>query len=231
MNPFDFNNDAPQQFDNIPAGTLCKVRLSFQMPKPFDCGADPYFFKSQTSDAQYLSLDMVVMAGPYAKKHIFQNMMITGVSDKSINITRSTFRAMLESARGILPTDMSENAQRARQVSGFADFEGMEFAIKVGIEKGSAGYEDKNKIAVVITPDKKEYADIMAGKDVVGPAPLNKPAAQSAPAWAKPAEQAPANPQPQEAPAWAKPATDQAQTAASNAAPAEQESTVPAWAK
>jgi len=71
----------------------------------------------------------------------------------------------------------------------------------------------------------------MAGKDVVGPAPLNKPAAQSAPAWAKPAEQAPANPQPQEAPAWAKPATDQAQTAASNAAPAEQESTVPAWAK
>lgn len=209
---FDFNDAERQTFDLIPANTFCKVGLLLKMPDPFDAGDDPHLFKSKTSDAQYLSADLIVLAGPFEKKHIFQNMMIAGVSEKAVNITRSTLRSILESARGVDPTDVSAEAMAARQVSGFSDFNNLEFAIKVGIEKGKDGYEDKNKIGLIVTPDKKEYAAIMAGEAMPTPAAAvskAKPAAgPSAPAWAAPkqtasAEAPPTNsaaPPPQEQP-------------------------------
>ena len=51
------------------------------------------------------------------------------------NITRATLRAILESARSIQPSDESDEAKRKRLVSGYGDFNDIEFVAKIGIEE------------------------------------------------------------------------------------------------
>jgi hypothetical protein len=126
---------------------------------------------------------------------------------KAAQITRSLLRAALESARGIDPKDESDAARQARSVAGWQDFQGLEFAIEVGVEKDKTGqYPDKNKIQKVITPDHKKYQEVMAGNTII-PDGVKKsaPAQSSQPAWgggeAKPAESKPAA---SAVPEWAK---------------------------
>ena len=88
----------------------------------------------------------------------------------------------------------------ARRVSSFGEFDGLEFVIKVGIEKGQGGYSDKNKIMTVITPDKKEYS---AGPTTETPAsaPTGTPAT---PPWAQGSAPPPPQQNPKPViPAWA----------------------------
>ena len=72
-------------------------------------------------------------------------------------------KAILDSALGLKPDDVSPQARAARTVS-LKQFEGMNFIAKIGIEKGrpkndgtGENWPDKNIIAAVITPDKKEW--------------------------------------------------------------------------
>jgi hypothetical protein len=64
--------------------------------------------------------------------------------------------AFLESARGFMPTDVSEAGIQARKAAR-ADFDGLRFMAKIGIEKGTGDYKDKNILLEVITPDRKEW--------------------------------------------------------------------------
>jgi hypothetical protein len=75
---------------------------------------------------------------------------------------------MLESARGVNPTAEDDMARKARQVSSWGDFNGLEFAVEIGIEKDKTGqYGDKNKILKVITPDHKNYQRVMDGETIM----------------------------------------------------------------
>ena len=209
----DFNDaDNQKSGDLIPAGTLAKVNVII---RPGKAGDDGWLTNSNSSDAQYLDCEFTILAGPHAKRKLWQNMTVAGgkqdENGQSIaaNITRSTLRAMLESARGVKPSDMSPAAQAARRINSYGDLNGLEFAIKIGIEKAKvgSGYDDKNKILDVVTPDRKDYAALMAGESVAGPSPtadIGAAAAAAKPAWAQgdaPASQQ-ASPSPN-TPAWA----------------------------
>ena len=207
----DFNQDDQQMFDLIPNGVIAPVVMTI---RPGNAGDSGWFTQSQTSDALMLNCEFTVSAGPFARRKFWQNMtLFGGKTDESGNsiagkISRATLRAILESARGIIPSDFSENAKRGRMVAGPGDFNGMEFVCKVGIQKGQNGYSDKNQISVVITPDKKEYSEIKAG-NFEQTAAIPTPASASAPSWANnPTPQAqttspPSNTQKTPIPAWA----------------------------
>lgn len=198
MSYFNFN-DAPQQTggDLIPAKTLAKVVCTI---RPGGEGEQGWVSRSN-SGFEYLQLELAISSSPYMRKRIFQNAGIGGTTDghkKAAEISRSMFRAILESARGIDPKDESEAARNARHVTGAGDFNGIEFAIEIGIEKDKTGqYSDKNKIQRVITPDHKEYRRIMDGETIL-PAGVKNPTADAAPAW-----QAPAAPAGNPVPGWA----------------------------
>jgi len=205
MSFFDFN-DAQEQMSGelIPAKTMAKVVCTI---RPGGHGEQGWLTKSD-SGFEYLNLELTVCSHPMAKRKIFQNAGVGGLTDghkKAAEITRAMLRAALESARNISPKDESDTARQARQVQGFGDFNEMEFAIEVGIEKDKTGqYSDKNKIQRVITPDHKEYAKIMGGETVI-PAGVKPPASdkEAAPAWAPTqSENKPADANP--VPAWAR---------------------------
>lgn len=199
-NFFDFNTAPVQQsVDLFPARTFAKVICRI---RPGGHGDGGWVTKSQ-SGFEYLSLELTISSAPYAKRKIFQNVGVGGVTEgheKAAEISRSLFRGMIESARGIDPKDESDKARRARVIASFEDLNGLEFAIEVGIEKGKDGYDDQNKIRRVLTSEHKQYQLVMAGETVLpggengkvethrytDAIPAAKPAAQSPiPAWAR----------------------------------------------
>lgn len=240
---YDFNSaDRQQAFDVIPTGTIVSLVMNI---RPGGAGEGGWMKKSGNSDALMLDCEFIVAEGPYARRKLWQYMVLSGgkVNDKgdSIagNITRSTLRAMLESARGIMPDDNSDQAMQARRINGWQDFCGLVFLAKLGVEKDKTGqYADKNRIMAVITPDMKDYA---SGGNSGSAAPAQ--AAAPAPAWA-------GNAAPSAAPRGAAPAWGGQQASASAPAasvqpsetgftqpppqaapPAASDSPVPAWAR
>lgn len=207
MSFFNFN-DAEQQQDGelIPAKTMAKIVMSI---RPGGYGYQGWL-KCAESGFEYLDVEFTVSSSPHAKRKFWTNMGVGGPTDghqKAAQITRATFRAALESARGINPKDESDQARQARQVGGWEDFDGLEFAVEIGIEKDKKGeYPDKNKIAKVITPDHSKYQEIMEGNTIVpasGGQKTAAPAKESAPAWTPAqAESKPADSNP--VPAWAR---------------------------
>lgn len=89
---------------------------------------------------------------------------------------RTFVKAILNSARGIHPSDSSPAAQNARRISGFADLEGIEFLGKVDWDKDQNG-QDKSVIKSAVTPDHKDYAALMGtARQPSAPAPQATPA-------------------------------------------------------
>ena len=207
---YDFN-DAPEQRDFgdlIPKGTIARVKMEVRYPSSGDAGDLPELTRSTTSDAQFLDCEFTVLSEPMMNRKLWMNIMFKGVSEKAMNISKGLFRAILESSRGIRPDDFSELAHKARRINSLSDFNEIEFAARIGIEEGKDGYEDKNKIAAALTPDKPEYQTVMSGHTVVGKSAA-KPATKSSappsnPAWDQSgpaANQQQATKQPQNEPA------------------------------
>lgn len=217
----DFNDADQQLYDLIPANTIVPVVMTV---RPGGKGDGNWFKESNDGNSLMLDCEFTVSGGPYARRKFWKLFVISakdGKRDESgniiaVNISRATIRAILESARGIQPTDFSEEAKKARMISSPMDLDGLEFVCKVLVEKGTQGYADKNGLGVVITPDKKEYAEIKAG-NFAAPAPKNAPAPGGTPAWAGQGQQA----------------LDQTNAAPSNNAPPAQgkSPTVPSWAQ
>src|SRR5262249_44618990 len=98
-----------------------------------------------------------------------ERMILVGTIDghgKAAEMSRGRLRAILESARGIKPDDMSPAARSARTVE-LKEFDGVRFVARIGIEKGAPkndgsgdNYPDKNVLAAVITPDRKEWQPV-----------------------------------------------------------------------
>jgi len=185
-------NDASQNPNLIPKGTIAKVRLTIR-PGGFD---DPsqgwtggYATRGGTG-AVYLNGEFTVLEGPYAKRKIFT--LIGLYSPKGPdwgNMGRSFVRGMLNSARGISDKDASPQAQAARRIGGFADLEGLEFLAKIDTGTDANG-EAKNEIRMAVTPDHRAYAAAM-GPHAAAPGPAYAPPAQTyAPPPAAPTQDA-----------------------------------------
>ena len=177
MTYFDFNSASEQtSFDLIPKGTLVRVRMTIK-PGGFDDASQGwtggYATRSSSTGSVYLNCEFVVLDGPFARRKMWSLIgLYSAKGAEWTNMGRTFIKAILNSARGINPSDSSPSAQNARRISGFSDLEGIEFVGKVDWEKDQNG-QDKCVIKSAVTPDHKEYSAHMNGA---------APAAPSAPA-------------------------------------------------
>ena len=159
-------SDAPQMERTlIPAGTICRAVVNVKlgdMEIP-EFGTGQWFKKSQTSKAKWMELEFTVIGGEHDKRKFWDKIFVDGdkMSPNGIPVTKeiglSTLRMIIESAFNIVPTDASAEAQARRQISGVNDLNGMEICAKVGIDKGTNGYADKNKLTAAMTPNQKDF--------------------------------------------------------------------------
>jgi hypothetical protein len=180
---FDYNRAGEQRsFDVIPDKTVVVVQLNV---RPGSVGEGGMLRRSKDGAAEMLDCEFVVVEGPHAKRKFFELMTLAGTTDghaQAADISQRKLRAILESVRGVKPSDVSEAAKKAR-IAELEDFDGMRFLVRVGVEPGKDGFRDKNRIAVVITPDMKEWHAV----EQVAPATTAKPAGNAIvkPKWAQ----------------------------------------------
>ena len=201
---YDLNDAQPQMpptGEPIPDGTFARIRMTIR-PGGVDGSApmDKGLLKaSATSDAKMLDCEFTVLEGPFAKRKFWQNFTVAGgkVDEKGVskgwNISKAAFRAMVDSALGLDPQDVSEAAKQKRVIQGLKQLDGIAFAARIMIEPASnPQYKDANKLANVVLPGEPQYVAIMRG-ETIAPDPVNaKPRkaaetpAQVAPAWGAP---------------------------------------------
>ena len=211
----DFNTAEKQfegggDFECIPEDTVVTMVM---MVRPGGAGPNGWLKQGKPSASsnggwQYMDCEFVIEGGDFDKRKVWQNMMWENIgpadqakADKTANITKATVRAMLESARNIMPGDESPAAQAARQINDFDDFNGLTFRAKLKIEKSNdPQYKDKNQIKSIVTPDMAEYGGAVAptpmpqsdsvthigqAADAVVAQVATAQAANNVPAWAK----------------------------------------------
>ena len=162
----DFNTAAPQEFSPrlIPAGTIAKVILKIHAG---NYGTEGWLTHNERTSSIYLDTELTITKGQYAKRKIFHLIGIEGSKRNSDGediwrqAGRTMIRSILEAAHNIHPNDESERANKLRKVVNVGDINGLEFAIKIGIEKERDGYPAKNRISMIITPEHPQYKEIM----------------------------------------------------------------------
>jgi hypothetical protein len=192
----DFNNATqPTSFDLIPKGTIARVRMTFKpggYNDPAQGWTGGYATRSSETGSVYLSAEFVLMEGPFARRKVWSNIgLYSPKGDTWANMGRSFIRAALNSARNIMPDDLSSNALAARCISEFSDLDGLEFLVRIDQEKDSRG-EWKNNIKCAIEPDNAGYVPIAPATNVVSQSAPNhsvgvRPSASTTSAVGKPA--------------------------------------------
>jgi hypothetical protein len=183
----DFNNAGEQKtFEVIPDGTIADMQMRI---RPGNAGEGGLLKRSKNGDAEGLDAELVILDGPYAKRKFWSYMITSGTTDghaTAADITNRRLRAILECARGLKPTDVSEEA-KAKRVAEYSDFDGVRFVAKIGVEPGSEQYpKAKNVLAEIVTPDRKEWHQVEQVA-VAKSAPAAQAAASTTiakPAWA-----------------------------------------------
>jgi len=215
---FDMNDAEPQKTgDLIPDGSFAKITMTIRPGNVDGQGEiDQGLLKASNSpgsDVLMLDAEFTVLEGPHAKRKFWQMLTVAGgkVDETGVSIgwkiSKSTIRAMIDSALGLDPDDMSEAAKAKRILRGLADLGGITFAGKIKIEpSGDPRYGDSNKLDRVLLPNETVWRKVMDGETVPAQPSTRsraaaKPAAQTstAPAWANtpaPTSAAPAQPQP-----------------------------------
>jgi hypothetical protein len=219
----DFSDVPPQQSaDLIPDGTFAKVAMTIRRggvdgQDEIDRGL---LKASTTPGSDVLSLDgeLTVTEGRFVRRKFWHAFTVSGgkVDEKGAsigwNISKRTFRAMIDSALGLDPDDDGEDAKARRRLRGLADLDGITFVAKITVEPSNdPRYPDKNKLDRPVLPNEKEWRAIMNGEDLA-PSP-SRPrsagaASSGASAAAKPAWTQLERPTPQAATTpWHKPTT------------------------
>jgi hypothetical protein len=180
MTTYDLNNaDLQSDFDVIPSGTIVPLEM---MIRPGGEGDGDWL---TNGDAYMLSCEFTITEGQHARRKIFTNLVVEGETEghkKAVAITRSKLRAMIESAFGIKPSDKSETAAATRRVTGFDAFHGLQFIAKLGVEPARDGYQARNTILEVITPDRPQWRQLKQAYEPAQSASV--PANVVRPAWA-----------------------------------------------
>lgn len=212
---FDMNDAEPQKTgDLIPDGTFAKVTMTIRKggidgSSEIDRGL---LKASNSSDVLMLDCEFTVVEGPHARRKFWQMFTVQGgkLDEHGVSIgwkiSKSSFRAMIDSALGLDPEDMSEATKAKRVLRGLADLNGIAFVAKIKVEPSSdPRYGDQNRLDRVVLPNEKEWRAVMNGEAVAAsPSRSRVPAQpqqqQTAPAWNRTAPAQPAAQSP--APAW-----------------------------
>jgi hypothetical protein len=181
----DFNDASPQRaFDVIPASTVATLRITVQ---PGNAG-EGALRRSKDGNSAALDCAFTVVDGPYFKRKFWGLFTLVGTTPNhatAAEISRSRLRAILESARGIRPDDMSDAAKQARQVASYQDFDGLCFVGRIGVEPARGEHKAKNILAEAITPDRKEWHPINQEAKPAAKAAASNVAPIAKPAWAQ----------------------------------------------
>ena len=192
----DFNDADSQQsgFDVIPKGTVVPVRMTLK-PGGFDDHnqgwTGGYATESFDTGAVYLACEFVVTGGPFAKRKMWSNIGLHSAKGPTWGqMGRSFIRGALNSARNVHPKDETPQASAARRIESFADLDGLEFIVRVDVEKDNKG-ADRNVVKVALEPDHPDYPKFkgVAAKATSGGSGSGN---SGAPAQATPVYQAPA---------------------------------------
>jgi hypothetical protein len=163
--PFDYTDAPPPQFELIPQDTIATVSMHIRAG---GAGEDGLLKRSANGDCEMLDLEFTVLDGPYKSRKFWSNLLLVGTTDLQKKMAAGNIgvlKAILDSALGLAPNDVSPEARTARTVS-LKRFEGMNFIAKIGEEKGaprkdgSGNYPDKNILAGVVTKDKREWRPV-----------------------------------------------------------------------
>lgn len=245
---YDMNDAQPQvSGELIPDGTYAKVAMHIRKGGVDGAGdLDKGLLKASNqpgSDVLSLDAEFTVLEGPHARRKFWQAFTVSGgkLDDEGQSIgwkiSKSTFRAMIDSALGLNPDDMSEDAKAKRVLRGLSDLDGISFVAKVAVEPSrNPSYRDQNRLAHVVLPTAPEWQKVMSGEHVPA-APAAKPRAATPqtekPAWGQGSTAGAAS---AAKPAWgnamgAAPAAQPAQApvAATAPAPATPAKPAPAW--
>jgi hypothetical protein len=195
--PYDYTQAPPQrETELIPHNTVARVALKIRAG---GVGEDGLLTRSKKGDCEMLDLEFTAIDGPYVKRKFWQNLTLAGATAghaKAAEVSRTTLRGIIESARGINPKDVSPQARRARTAD-LKDFDGLIFTAKIGVEKGKPkndgsgeNWPDRNILAFAITPDQRDWHPVEqpppfngGGGGTSGPTPpASAPIAK--PAWA-----------------------------------------------
>src|SRR4029079_18672279 len=184
---YDLNDAQPQMApmgELIPDGAFAKVKMTIR-PGGLNGStpADANLLKaSQSNDAKKLDCEFSVLAGshvpqklwqnvtawPYVRRKFWQNFTVAGGKlddrgqSKGWNISKSAFRAMVDSALGLDPKDESAAAKQKRAIQGLKKLEGIVLAPRIMVEPASdTKYKDQNRLANVVVPGEPQYAAVM----------------------------------------------------------------------
>jgi hypothetical protein len=159
---FDFNSAGEQRsFDVIPANTTVTLQLKI---KPGGAGDGGWLTKAKDGASDNLACECIVVDGEHAKRKIFQRLTLHGTTEghaEAGQISRNTLRAIIESARGILPNDKSEAASEKRKLpGGWQELDGIRFIARLGVKPPQNGYPAKNVILDVITQERQDWRQL-----------------------------------------------------------------------
>jgi len=153
------------EFELIPEGTIARAILLIKPNylKLEEFSSTPMFKESPHSSAKYIETEFTIVGGKFDKRKVWQNIFFDGdtkndqgVSKARVNGLR-TLRLLVDSMLGLDPKDVSPESNNKRKIPGIDALQGQEFCIKIGIEKGTNGYADKNRVVSPIAADHKGF--------------------------------------------------------------------------
>jgi hypothetical protein len=181
----DFNTAEVRE--PIPADTVAAIQMNI---RPGDAGEGKWLKSSKDGTSRGLDCEFVVLDGEHAKRKFWARLTLEGESDghkDAHDISLRTLRAILESARGIRPDDQTDDAKKARMAD-YADFDGIRFIGRIGVEPAKNGYPVKNILYEIVTRERKNWRPIEQVKHAerpVSPAASEPAQAIARPEWAK----------------------------------------------
>tara|TARA_Y100001938_G_C8088168_1_gene433370 strand:- start:2480 stop:3067 length:588 start_codon:yes stop_codon:yes gene_type:complete len=165
----NFNDVEPDKglepLELIPANTVARVTLKIeegQIEIP-EFGQGNFFRASATTKAKWLPIEFTITSGKHKGRKLWHKLFVDGDKiaeggmPQAKQIGLRTMRSILESARQIRTDDMSPEANAKRQINSIEDLNGMNLCIRIGIEKGTNGYGDKNSLIAPLTPGQTDY--------------------------------------------------------------------------
>jgi hypothetical protein len=119
--------------------------------------------------SKYVDCELTIDANqPFAGRKIFEKIgdpFFEGNSEKYRQMGMTSITRILEAARGAGP-----NNPDGYKLDNFSQLDGLRVPIKIGIEKGTDGHDDKNRVGEFLTPNPasqsghKLYLKLLAGE-------------------------------------------------------------------
>lgn len=175
----------------IPAGTLAFATINI---RPASIEFQKICKSGRENKAnKYLDYELELTSGPYTGRKMFGMIGVSG-SEQWVNMSMAAVRHILEVGRRagaenpqgyVLGAQLPDGDERM-----WMELDGLQCAIKVGIEKGKDNYPDKNRVSQFLSPNAssptvKDFLALAGGATMAAGEPATAPAkpAASAP-WA-----------------------------------------------